>query len=313
MKLAGSVLVYILCGAALASRKADGQLRFSLVQAGSAESTGHSEAAAQHVYKRKTREDPANPVAAAAMDPNEAAIKIKQKDLIPADRPNLHSEIHAHRHDDRHGDRDDADQTDRADDDDGHSEHKKDSAAKAKAKGSSKAGHNDGDDDDNEKDKGRDKDGEEEERHKEGDDSESHPQKNKDSKGKSKDKDKSLSKQKSKGKSEDNDKKKGKNKKNTHTGLDGSEISDEDEDGGDPKHKKFKVKHVQAKQRRWRTGKPKYNYKKSLAGWKEVGPLYYYKGKYENAAPPTSISNHGTLRILVNSLLAAGLAFAPFA
>ncbi|KAJ1795518.1 hypothetical protein LPJ59_004296 [Coemansia sp. RSA 2399] len=315
MKVAGSALVHILCGVALASEPTGNQQQHAPTQVLLAASTGRLVPRAQHIYKRKNREDPANPVAAAATDPNEAAIMIKSRDLIPTDRPNFHPDVHRH----RHGDQDDDDSSGGNDDDDSHSGHKKGSAGKSKAKGSSsKAGRNDENDDDNNDDGDGDGD----------DDSDSHAQKgkngkkdkgDKDSKAKGKgkdkdkgDKDKAGSKQKSKGKGDDD--KKNKKKKNTHTGLDGNEVdNDDDEDGQgkDPKHKKVKVKHVEAKQRHWRTGKPNYNYKKSLAGWKEVGPLYYFKGKYENAASST-IASHGARHVLLPAALAMGFAFAPF-
>ncbi|KAJ1663680.1 hypothetical protein EV178_004799 [Coemansia sp. RSA 1646] len=306
MKVARSALVYILSGVALGSEAASEQPHLVPAQTLLAASTGRQGPIVQHMYKRKNREDPANPVAAAATDPNEAAIMIKSRDLVPTDRPNFHPDVHHH----RHGDQDDADSPDDNDDEDSHSEHKK---GKSKSKNSSKADRNDENDaDSNDDDSG--------ERHKDGDDSEPHGRKSKSSKdskakgkGKDKDKDKAGSKQKTKGRGDDGDKKK-KKKKNTHTGLDGNEVDDEDDEssqGGDLKHKKVKVKHVEAKQRHWRTGKPNYNYKKSLAGWKEVGPLYYYKGKYENAASP-AIASNGAWHVLVPAVLAMGFAVAPF-
>ncbi|KAJ2550878.1 hypothetical protein EV175_003903 [Coemansia sp. RSA 1933] len=319
MKVAGSALVHILCGVALASKPVENRPQLVPAQTLLATSTGHLGSAVQHVYKRKAREDPANPVAAAATDPNEAAIMIKSRDLVPTDRPNFHSEVHHH----KHGDQDDADSSgggnDDDDDDSGRSERKKSSTGKSKAKGSSKADHSDDSDDDSNSN--------------DDDDSSSHSQKSKDikdskdkgkgkgkgndkdkdkDKDKGKDKDKSGSKQKSKGKGDDD--KKGKKNKNTHTGLDGNEVDNEDDEdgqGGDPNHKKVKVKHVEAKQRHWRTGKPNYNYKKALAGWKEVGPLYYFKGKYENAAPPTAASRDAR-HLFVPVALALGFAAAPF-
>ncbi|KAI9506064.1 hypothetical protein BX070DRAFT_219272, partial [Coemansia spiralis] len=239
-----STCVSLLCSAALALQTGSEQLH-SPVKYIQAAVDAHQNQILHHMYKRKMKEDPENPVAAAATDPNEAALNIKSRDLIPTNRPGMPSEIHHHRHGDS-TERDDEDDKDESpkhakDDDNSHSEHKKSSGNKSKA--SAKDG--DDDDDDNAKAKAKDD-----------DDSESHGQKNKDGKSKTKNK-----------------------------GLDGSEVDNEDgEDENGSAHKKVKVKHVKAKQRRWRTGQPKYNYKQALAGWKEVGPLYYYKGKYENAA-----------------------------
>ncbi|KAJ2713816.1 hypothetical protein H4R19_002064 [Coemansia spiralis] len=185
------------------------------------------------------REDPAHPVAAAATDPNEAAMRIKPQDLLPTDRPALHPAIH-------HAQRPGRD-TD-GDDDDGR---------RPRGTSSNSSGN-----------RQKPKDGER--------------SGGKDQRPTAKD-GRSLTKD-AKGQAKD-----GKDKK-THTGLDGKEVSDDDgddvdSDNMDAAHKKaLQIKHIQARQRKWRTGKPAYNYNQAIEGWKEVGPMYYYKGKYENAA-----------------------------
>ncbi|KAJ1732397.1 hypothetical protein LPJ61_002067 [Coemansia biformis] len=193
------------------------------------------------------REDPAHPVAAAATDPNEAAMRIKPQDLVPTDRPGAHPDYHHPRRPSRDSD---------GDDDDGGSSRLgpgtkgSNSSSKQRAKDSERGGGN-----------GKDQ-----------------QPKGKDGKGPSKD---------SKGPS-----KGGKDKK-THTGLDGNEVDDEDSDDMDAARKKSQqVKHVQARQRKWRTGKPKYNYAQAIEGWKEVGPMYYYKGKYANTAASRHLLTH---------------------
>ncbi|KAJ1835330.1 hypothetical protein LPJ63_001218 [Coemansia sp. RSA 2711] len=221
----------------------------------------------------KQKEDPANPVAAAATDPNEAAMKIKSRDLVPTDRPGARPEIH-HRHRPTHGSDDDDDDNDDNDDgnDDGDSD---ESEAKPSPKSSkSKAAKNRGSDD---KD-GDDDDAKSKQPTKKG--------KSDKSKGDKSKNDKESDKKKDKGKdSKDSKDSKAKKGKKTHTGLDGKEVDDEDADDAEAaRKKKVQVKHVQAMQRKWRSGRPKYNYRQALAGWKEVGPMYYYTGKYENSA-----------------------------
>ncbi|KAJ2830174.1 hypothetical protein IWW50_000438 [Coemansia erecta] len=210
--------------------------------------------------RKQDKEDPANPVAAAATDPNEAAMKIKSRDLVPTNRPGARPEIHHHGHA-SHDDSDDIDDSGDSDDTDD-ADAKPSSKSKRKPESSSK----DKDQDDERKSTKPSKSG------KPGDTA-SKSDKGKDKKDKKDPKDK-----------------KGKKSKDTHTGLDGKEVNDEDAEDAEgdaaemARKKKVQVQHVQAKRRKWRTGKVKYDYKQALAGWKEVGPMYYYKGKYENAA-----------------------------
>ncbi|KAJ2337317.1 hypothetical protein GGI00_000318 [Coemansia sp. RSA 2681] len=212
----------------------------------------HAAAAAALHKRRLEREDPANPVAAAATDPNMAAMKIKSRDLIPTDRPDIHpGGPYRHRHpaDKRkHSPSKDDDTDNGAEKDDEDDDGKRDKPKPKSANGSSSKP----------KDKGGNKDGD---------------RRSGDAKG-----DKNS---------------KEANKKKTHTGLDGKEVSDdndndEDSEESEKRRKQTLVKHIQAKRRLWRTGKPNYDYKKAMAAWKEVGPLYYYRGKYENAAAQTS-------------------------
>ncbi|KAJ1808999.1 hypothetical protein LPJ56_006035, partial [Coemansia sp. RSA 2599] len=218
-------------------------------------------------------EDPANPVAAAATDPNEAAMKIKSRDLINADRQDFRPDPHPHRHHTQA--RQDSD-----DDDSEGSEGKEEGEADSKKSGKKstsvkKKNNSDEGSDENPKEDSGDSDAKQKTKGKAAAKQKSGT---KDS-GKKGDGDK-----KAKGKSDKGPSSKDKKDKKTHTGLDGKEVDDEDEENGEVRKKKVQVKHVKAKQRRWRTGKPKYNYKQALEGWKEVGPLYYYKGKYENSA-----------------------------
>ncbi|KAJ1846443.1 hypothetical protein LPJ73_004533, partial [Coemansia sp. RSA 2703] len=242
-----------------------------------------------HLYKRKhDAEDPANPVAAAATDPNEAAMKIKSRDLINTDRQDFHPDPHPHRHHGqahRDSNEDDDNDNNRDQDDEDSGEEKP-----ANKKGSSKKkGAKDSDSDDSEDADSKSKNKKAKPKEKSSKDSEK-----KDAKGKGD--------KKSKGK---NDKK----GKKTHTGLDGKEVDDEDEEGEEVHKKKVHLKHVKAKQRRWRTGKPKYNYKKALDGWKEVGPLYYYKGKYENGASLTHRSAATAAGVAALIAAVAGVSF----
>ncbi|KAJ1722302.1 hypothetical protein LPJ53_003252 [Coemansia erecta] len=246
------------------------------------------------LYKRKhNAEDPANPVAAAATDPNEAAMKIKSRDLINTDRQDFHPDPHPHRHHGQaHHDSNDDDDTDniRDQDDDDEGE-----AKPANKKGSSKKkAAKDSDSDDGAKD-----------------DSDDLDSKSKNKKSKTKQKSsKDGEKKDAKGKDDKKTKGKGDKKgKKTHTGLDGKEVDDEDEEGEEVHKKKVHLKHVKAKQRRWRTGKPKYNYKKALDGWKEVGPLYYYKGKYENGASSTRHSFATAAGVAALIAAAAGVSY----
>ncbi|KAJ1743925.1 hypothetical protein LPJ79_000410 [Coemansia sp. RSA 1821] len=201
--------------------------------------------------RKQEKEDPANPVAAAATDPNEAAMKIKSRDLVPTDRPGVRPEIHHHRHTDESKD----EEHHNADSEEPEDEHDSDEHRSSPPHKASKS-----------------KDTKEDTKPKK-------PKSN--DKNNNKDKDKDKDKGKEKGKS--------KNSK-THTGLDGKEVDDEDSDEMEARRKKIQVQHIQAKRRKWRTGRPKYDYKQAIAGWKEVGPMYYYKGKYENDASRLSSS-----------------------
>ncbi|KAI8324182.1 hypothetical protein GQ54DRAFT_79058 [Martensiomyces pterosporus] len=212
--------------------------------------------------RRLVAEDPANPVAAAATDPNEAAMKIKSRDLIPTDRP----ESPFHRH--RHGRQDDGAQEDGSEAGNGERSAPKRSSgggdgSSAKRKTVAKdEDTNEGSDDSRSMD------------------TKSKPKPKPSSKGTkgSGDGEKDSAK-----KPKGNPDAKDRNNKKTHTGLDGNEVDDQDDDSEDMK-KKIQVEHVKAMKRRWRTGTPKYDYQKALDGWKKVGPMYYYKGKYANAA-----------------------------
>ncbi|KAJ1988316.1 hypothetical protein GGI04_006088, partial [Coemansia thaxteri] len=243
------------------------------------------------LFKRRVdREDPANPVAAAAIDPNVAAMRIKSRDLIPTDRPNIHPNgPHRYRHPASHGrpddDGSDSPSPDAEEDSGDPRPRNKNSARDTAAKHKSTLAK-----DDDDSDSGFERDGE-------GDGKRDKP---KPSNNGGKAKDTKFN----KGDDKRPQDKGGKNsqKKKTHTGLDGNEVADdgaENDEESEVQKKKILVKHIQAKQRRWRTGKPKYDYKKALAGWKEVGPLYYYKGKYENSAQPLrSGSGHVALAAL---------------
>ncbi|KAJ1645462.1 hypothetical protein J3B02_002685 [Coemansia erecta] len=277
--------IYILCSLAAAM----GPMTATLELSGSLQPHQTPNMQTQKaLHKRKLdAEDPANPVAAAATDPNEAAMKIKSRDLINTDRQDFRPDPHPHRH---HG------QARQDSEDDDNKEPEEESDGDSKKSGKKGAGK-----------KKADKDDDSDENAKEDSDDSDAKQK---PKGKSATKQKSSSKDSGKksgsGKGKNNkgssskDSKKG---KKTHTGLDGKEVDDEDEEDGEMRKKKIHVKHVKAKQRRWRTGKPKYNYKQALNGWKEVGPLYYYKGKYENSA----ISGGLTTTNVLGSALAAML------
>ncbi|KAJ2480935.1 hypothetical protein IWW56_002102 [Coemansia sp. RSA 2131] len=262
MKIAAPVLVVVLCAASMHVRAAEPKPA-SITAAEQQASASYRMPA---LFKRKQeKEDPANPVAAAATDPNEAAMKIKSRDLIPTDRPGVRPAIHQHQHP-HHFDEDDAD----SDDTDA-----KPSSTPSKRKPATKNKSND-----------RDKD-EEDEDDDDSDSGKSGKQQPKKGNGAGKPKPKGDKDEDKKGKKDVKGKKdaKGKKDKNTHTGLDGNEVDDEDADDAEAaRKKKVHVQHVKAQRRKWRTGKPKYDYKQALAGWKEVGPLYYYKGKYENAA-----------------------------
>ncbi|KAJ2763763.1 hypothetical protein IWQ56_004734 [Coemansia nantahalensis] len=214
MKVLTPAVVFALCAAARGTDRSEGQ------------GPTRTLAAAAELPRRLAalmlavqREDPAHPVAAAATDPNEAAMRIKPQDLLPSDRPALHPDSHRAQRPSRDEDGDDYDSGSR------------------RSRGTSG-------------DTGKDQ----------------RPQA-KDNRGLAKS---------------------GKDKK-THTGIDGKEVDDDNSDGDgndmDAARKKAQqVKHIQARQRTWRTGKPTYNYTQALDGWKEVGPMYYYKGKYANAA-----------------------------
>lgn len=219
-------------------------------------------------------EDPANPVAAAATDPNEAAMNIKSRDLLPSNRADIHPH---HRDPSSSGGR----RHEEDDDDD-------DSGGKPPSNGNRKGGSGNGNLQQKHGSKNHGNDSENDDGGDDGDRS---------SKGKS---GKSAPKDKNK-KSSSSSQSKSKNK-TTHTGIDGKEVADDDEDS-DASKKKVKVKHVESKKHRWRTGKPKYDYKKALAGWKEVGPMYYYKGKYANDATAAATSAH----ILLVSIAFAAL------
>ncbi|KAJ1934079.1 hypothetical protein FBU59_005816, partial [Linderina macrospora] len=56
-----------------------------------------------------------------------------------------------------------------------------------------------------------------------------------------------------------------------------------------------------AKKKNWRTGKPMYDYQKALEGWKSAGPMYYYRGKYLNAAPMIRIAAGTWATVLVSA------------
>ncbi|KAJ2501468.1 hypothetical protein GGH96_001887 [Coemansia sp. RSA 1972] len=266
MKIAAPVLVVALCAASMHVRAVEPKS----ASITAAEQQASATYRMSTLFKRKQeKEDPANPVAAAATDPNEAAMKIKSRDLIPTDRPGARPAIHQHQHP-HHADEDDAD----SDDTDA-----KLSSTPSKRKPATKNKSND-----------RDKEEEDEEADDDSDSVKGKQQQPKkgNSAGKPKPKsDKGDKDEDKKGKKDVKGKKdaKGKKDKNTHTGLDGNEVDDEEADDAEAaRKKKVQVQHVKAQRRKWRTGKPKYNYNQALAGWKEVGPLYYYKGKYENAA-----------------------------
>ncbi|KAJ2417440.1 hypothetical protein GGI10_000172 [Coemansia sp. RSA 2530] len=264
---------------------------------------------AQALHKRRLeREDPANPVAAAATDPNVAAMKIKSRDLIPTDRPDIHpggSYPHRHPAGHAHAD-DDVDDSPGGDaDDSGH------------GGGDTKSGSKDG--------KGATADKRKHSPAKDDDDADGHIEDDEDGDGKH-DKPKPKSKStstssKPKGGSKEGDKRpkndknsKGAQKKKTHTGLDGNEAADDNDNDEDSEEsevlrKKMLVKHIQAKRRLWRSGKPKYDYKKAMAGWKEVGPLYYYKGKYENTATTHS---RGTAASVVLPMLVSVMVYSAW-
>ncbi|KAJ2864266.1 hypothetical protein GGH94_003044 [Coemansia aciculifera] len=230
--------------------------------------------------RRLEREDPANPVAAAATDPNVAAMKIRSRDLIPTDRP----DPYRHRHPAGHAHQeDDADDSPGGDPDGGDT---KPSNRRGGKGATDKRKHSPAKDDDDADNRVEDDD--------EGNDGKRDKPKPKPASGSSKPKDKSGNKdgdRRSKDAKNDKNSKDSKKKK-THTGLDGNEVSDDNDNDEDSEEseilkKKMLVKHIQAKRRLWRTGQPKYDYKKAMAGWKEVGPLYYYRGKYANAAATT--------------------------
>ncbi|KAJ2455697.1 hypothetical protein EV183_000544 [Coemansia sp. RSA 2336] len=207
------------------------------------------------LMRKQDKEDPANPVAAAATDPNEAAMKIKSRDLVPTDRPGARPEIHHHRHSDEFKDEEHHSVDSEEAEDEHDAEHDTEHQSPRSAHKASKS---------------------------------------KDTKEDAKSKDakedaKSKNSKSDKGKDKNKDKGKSKNAK-THTGLDGKEVDDEDSEEMEARRKKIQVQHVQAKRRKWRTGKPKYDYKQAIAGWKEVGPMYYYRGKYENDASRLSSS-----------------------
>ncbi|KAJ2844751.1 hypothetical protein IWW36_005060 [Coemansia brasiliensis] len=202
--------------------------------------------------RKQDKEDPANPVAAAATDPNEAAMKIKSRDLVPTDRPGVRPEIHHHRHSD--DSKEDEEARDNVEPDNSENMEHEDSGTEHR---SSRPTH---------KPSAKSKD--------------------------AKDDSKSAKKAKTSDKAKSEKGSKSKDSKKTHTGLDGKEVDDENalEDMEMARKKKIQVQHVQAKRRKWRTGRPKYDYKQAIAGWKEVGPMYYYKGKYENNASRFSLS-----------------------
>ncbi|KAJ1895173.1 hypothetical protein LPJ66_004749 [Kickxella alabastrina] len=224
-------------------------------------------------------EDPANPVA--ATDPNEAAMKIRSRDLINTDRPNMRPDLHPHhqrgkprRDDDEPGDND--------------SKSNAKQAAK-KTPVNKKAAAKDEDDDDDVGDS----------------DSKTKPKPKSIQKDKDSDKDNNDEKdggKKARGKGDSG--KDSKNNKKTHTGIDGNEVEDEDSEESEERKKKNRVNHIKAKQRTWRTGKPDYNYKKALDGWKDVGPQYYYKGKYENSAQSARLAGTVSGAALVPIILA---------
>ncbi|KAJ2032337.1 hypothetical protein IW146_003392 [Coemansia sp. RSA 922] len=250
--------------------------------------------------RRLEREDPANPVAAAATDPNVAAMKIRSRDLIPTDRP----DPYRHRHPAGHAHPDDDDDSPGGDSDGGDPK----SGNRRGGKGAAdKRKHSPTKDDDDADNRVEDDD--------EGNDGK-HGNKPKPAGGGSKPKDKSGGKDGDKRpKDAKNDKKeKDAKKKKTHTGLDGNEVADDNDNDEDSEEseilkKKMLVKHIQAKRRLWRTGQPKYDYKKAMAGWKEVGPLYYYRGKYANTAATTP---RGTAASIALPILVSAMVYAAW-
>ncbi|KAJ2610198.1 hypothetical protein H4S08_003724 [Coemansia sp. RSA 1365] len=242
------------------------------------------------MFQRKVDKiDPANPVAAAATDPNEAAMKIKSRDLVPTDRPGIRPDLHHHRHSDHDRDDDDADNN---------GEDETDSKANSRSKNS--GNRKSKEDEDSESDDSDDS------------DSKSSKKLKGDGDGKTKGKkDQNESEKNNKSKNKDNDKntkdsKSSKNGKKAHIGLDGKKVDDEDSEKSEAIRKNnLRVNHVKARQRKWRTGKPKYNYRQALEGWKEVGPMYYYKGKYENSAN----SLHNIAPVIMAAILCAFLNF----
>ncbi|KAJ2817597.1 hypothetical protein GGI24_005354, partial [Coemansia furcata] len=235
---------------------------------------------AHPLHKRRLeREDPANPVAAAATDPNVAAMKIRSRDLIPTDRPDgpyrhLHPAGHAH-HD---SDADDSPDSDP--DDSNHGGGGTKASNRRGGRGEDKRKHSPANDDDDESNDDESNDGKRDKP----------KQKSAGGSNKPKNGGKDGDRRPKDAKNDKNSK--NSSKKKTHTGLDGNEVADDNDNDEDSEEseilrKKMLVKHIQAKRRLWRSGKPKYDYKKAMAGWKEVGPLYYYKGKYANAAATT--------------------------
>ncbi|KAJ2084243.1 hypothetical protein H4R24_000185 [Coemansia sp. RSA 988] len=235
------------------------------------------------LFKRKMdKVDPANPVAAAATDPNEAAMKIKSRDLIPTDRPGIRPDLHRHRHSSHDDDDDD-------DDNDGN-----DADSKGNGRAKSSGGRKSKDDEKSDEDDSGDTDSKSSKKSKGG------------SKDKAKDDKNQKANDKDKSKDKDKDSISSKNDKKTHTGLDGKEVDNEKSEA--IRKNNMRVKHVKARQSKWRTGKPKYNYRQALAGWKEVGPMYYYRGKYENSATPL----HCTVPVIMTTFLSAVCAILAF-
>ncbi|KAJ1838189.1 hypothetical protein LPJ57_011205, partial [Coemansia sp. RSA 486] len=96
--------------------------------------TVHVQSHAMLFKRKQDAEDPANPVAAAATDPNEAAMKIKSRDLINTDRQDFRPDPHPHHHHGqaRHDSDDDNNNNEESEEDSG------EDSKKAAKKGSAK-------------------------------------------------------------------------------------------------------------------------------------------------------------------------------
>ncbi|PIA16539.1 hypothetical protein COEREDRAFT_86931 [Coemansia reversa NRRL 1564] len=259
------------------------------------------------MFQRKVDKiDPANPVAAAATDPNEAAMRIKSRDLVPTDRPGIRPDLHRHRHSGNGRDDDDDDDADA----DNNGEDETDSKANARSKNSGSRKSKDENSDSDDSDDKEDSDSKSSKKHKGGADDKTKSKKNQNENEKNnKDKTKDKNKDKDNGKNTDKDSKSSKSGKKAHIGLDGKKVDDEDSEKSEAIRKNnLRVQHVKARQRKWRTGKPKYNYRQALAGWKEVGPMYYYKGKYANSANAL----HSIAPFIMAAVLSASSAFLAF-